>query len=781
MRLSPEYFSRNLPEIDDPKLPLYMQGAIFQPGDRPLVAWDSPRAVNRLGYYIRINALQLALGQPSPYSTGHGLCPLCTFPYGSKQTCTNCSEYREHFQVLASIATYLTSAVQKDDFDVTLQYLLDVGPEARALILLDTTARSLAVDGRVIMFRCHARLQPGGHPGVNAVSREAPVLCRYLSFARSAASLDVDPRFGYLWDPLLRALSDQTLPFVNPRPAVFAVHPAFGPGPAAIPVGRVAQLENPPLPVVDLDVAAGVVNNFVAAWEHHHDLAIHDGRQIYALDDGPVARVEWPVPAPAVVPAGPAPVFVPGVPDLVAAELAPALVPPVPVPAFVPAVPAPMFVPAALAPRFVPAAAAPVRVQGPDIHAQVAQLHQQLAQLTQQLQAQQQHLFHAQQQVWQQQQMNPLPSVVAQPPVQVLHQHAFMQPYLHQPVGHAANGFGLNVLQQPGGPALIGQGQNIFGLQDFSYFPPTFSMNSASAAQLGKFATIAGASNTWTRRGVDSFPLKVQAYPRGNIDGVDSKPRSRVFDIPYATNNVPEQYVFITDEPTQLIQRENILECFNGNSRLWAQYILPLVGGDPQRMPVFAGSLRDVLANIHHLALGFGTQECVVLRVCHLISVQNIASCLTPGDAHTLLHPLDISSNYFQGALTKMISEHNRNRVPSGQQQGGRRQLALDGDAPARQEAGGRQRMRDNYGRANNGPTPPLAQNPAGIRGVGGPAQNNSAPPAPVGSCRRFWSGEACSYIQSNSQPCRYRHCCRTCQAVVPPTETAVHLRSHIV
>jgi hypothetical protein len=386
MRLSKDYFLQDLPARNDPKLSDYMHGAVFRQGDMPLVSWNDMQAVDRLSFHLHLLPQALAEAQPCPFLSGRGLCPLCQLLYGLGQACQTCQEYRDHFQVLASVITFHSSAVLKDDFNVVLEHLLEVGTEARALMLFETTARPLSSGGRVIMFRGHARLQPGGQPGVNVVSREALEIPRYLSFARSAVTLDKDPRFGYLWDPLLRALSDQTLPLVNPRPAVFAVHPAFGPGPAAMPVGRVAQLENPPLPVVDLDVAADVVNNFVAAWEHHHDLAIHDGREIYALDDGPVARVEWPVPAPAIVPAGPAPVFVPGVPDLVAAELAPALVPPVPVPAFVPAVPAPMFVPAAApAPRFVPAAAAPVRVQDPDIHAQVAQLHQQLAQLTQQL------------------------------------------------------------------------------------------------------------------------------------------------------------------------------------------------------------------------------------------------------------------------------------------------------------------------------------------------------------------------------------------------------------
>jgi hypothetical protein len=707
--------------------------------------------------------------------------------------------------VLASVITFHSSAVLKDDFDVVLEHLLEVGPEARALITLETTARPLSMANLVIMFRGHARLQPGGKPGVNTVSREAPELHRYLSFARSAATLDKDPRFGFQWDFFLRALSDQTLPLVNPRPAVFVVQPAFGPGPAAMPVGRALPLEDPAPPLANLDGAADVVDNFLAAWEHHHNLAIRDGRNVFALDEVPVARVEWPaavapaaascqsvMPAPPLQAEAPAPVALPG------AMLAPAPVPAVPVCGAVPlAGPGFAFMPAALAPRVllpplppvVPAVVpapvvepAPARLvppvgfallpqQDPAAQAHLAYLQQQVAELNQRLQDQQQQVFYARQQLnaqrLQQQQFaarqNPQPAL-----------DGFNQLGVHQQDA-SFNVFGQNAGQnvgsQLGGPALFnGMAPNTFGLPDFAYFPPTSSMNAAHAAQLGKFGTIAGASNTWTRRTADSFQLKVQAYPRGNADG-DSKPRSRIFDIPYASNVISEQYPFITDEPAQLIQRENILECFLGNSRAWAQYILPLVGGDPRRMPVFNGSLKDVLANIHHLALGFGTQECIVLRVCHLISVQNIASCLTPGDAHTLLHPLDISSNYFQGALTKMISEQARNRGHQGQQQQGvRRQLPVDGDAPARQGGGGRQRP-------NNAPAPPPAQ---GNRVGGGPLQNNDVAQPPPGCCRRFWFGEACTYTQQNGQPCRYRHYCRTCQAVVPPAETAAHLRSHI-
>jgi hypothetical protein len=66
--------------------------------------------------------------------------------------------------------------------------------------------------------------------------------------------------------------------------------------------------------------------------------------------------------------------------------------------------------------------------------------------------------------------------------------------------------------------------------------------------------------------------------------------------------------------------------------------------------------------------------------------------------------------------------------------------------------------------------------------GGGVPPQiDNAIAPTPSGVCRRFWSGVACSFIQPNGQPCRYRHCCRVCQAFVSVAETAAHLRSHNV
>jgi hypothetical protein len=159
--------------------------------------------------------------------------------------------------------------------------------------MLETTARPLSAGGPVVMFRSHARLQPGGQPGVNAVARETADLPRYLSFARSAVTLDTDPLFGFQWNSFLSALSGGTLPLVNPRPAFFDAQPLFGPGPAALPMGRVVPVENP-LPLVNLDAAAAVVHDFVAAWEDHHGLAIRDGR-VFQLEEGPVARVEAPV------------------------------------------------------------------------------------------------------------------------------------------------------------------------------------------------------------------------------------------------------------------------------------------------------------------------------------------------------------------------------------------------------------------------------------------------------------------------------------------------------
>jgi hypothetical protein len=754
MQLSFEFFTKNIPAYDDPKLGQRLQGVAWQEGDMPLVEWNNPRAVDRLGYYMQLNPQLLALHQPCLYLTGSGLCPLCRFPYGSKLICNICMEYRDHFQVVASEITFLSSGTLKNDFGVVLEHLLLVGTEARNLIMSETTARVLSAGGPVVMFRGHARLQPGNQPGVNAVARNTPELPRYLSFARSTATLDSDPHFGFLWYDFLRALSSGRLPLVNPRPAVFEVEPVFGPGPVAMPMGRVVPAENP-VPLVNLDAAAAVVNNFVAAWEDHHGLAIRDGR-VFQLQEGPVARAEAPPAAQHAL------LVQDGAVPLPFANVGMAQAPAAPQPAAV----AQNGAQPAVRPLAPPIAVGHLGLQAPSVE-QLLQMQQQIAQQLQQLQELQRQQFLHHRNMYLDQQVAHH-GHVAVPQVQQMPQNAVFQPvamgqasYPHQPASDNV----LNVHVPT---------QNVFGLQDFSYFPPTYTMNTTSAAQLGKFSTIAGATNTWTRRAGASFPLKVQSYPRGNADGSDGKTRSRVFDIPYASDVITEQYALITDAPVQLMQRENILECYIANCRAWSQYILPLVGGDPRRLPIFGGSLKDVLANIHQLAVGFGTQECVVMRVCHLISVQNVTSCLTPGDSHTLLNPLDISSNYFQGALTKMIAEQSRNRAPPVQQQGVRRQLAVDGDPPMRQD--GRQRQRGNAPVSAQVVLIPASNRP----GDAGLAQNNPTTPVPWNCCRKFWYGEAC-FIHQAGQPCRYRHCCRICQVVVTAAEAPAHLRSHIL
>ena len=215
MQLSLAFFTKDIPAYDDPKLGDRLQGIAWQEGDMPLVEWNNPRAVDRLGFYMHLSPQLLALHQPCLYLSGSGLCPLCYLPYGSKLNCVPCCEYREHFQVLASEITFLSSGVLKNDFNNVLEHLLLVGPEARNLILLETTARPLSVGGPVVMFRGHARLQPGNQPGVNAVARETPSLPRYLSFARSAATLDTDPHFGFLWHDFLRALSSDGIAWIS--------------------------------------------------------------------------------------------------------------------------------------------------------------------------------------------------------------------------------------------------------------------------------------------------------------------------------------------------------------------------------------------------------------------------------------------------------------------------------------------------------------------------------------------------------------------------------------
>jgi hypothetical protein len=313
-------------------------------------------------------------------------------------------------------------------------------------------------------------------------------------------------------------------------------------------------------------------------------------------------------------------------------------------------------------------------------------------------------------------------------------------------------------------------------LHDFSFFPPTHSMNSSSAAQLGKSATIAGAHNIWLRKSMFSVSVKIQSYPRG-ADGSDGKGRSRPFDIPYASNSLAEQYLFITDEPIQISQREHILMCFTESCVAWARYILPLTGNDPRRLPTHAGPMTQVLANIHELAHTFGTSESIVLRVCHGISDRNIASCLNPGDTILLQDPLDVSTNYFQAALTKFMSE-NRSRVNPPQQHGNRRMLAVDGDPPAQQE-GAQQRQRPNNFRRANVVVAPIPHPPA--QGVPLAAQAGAAAAlnGQVGKCNKFWWGQPC-FVHQAGQPCPYRHVCKTCRAVVLASEAAAHLQSHI-
>ena len=251
---------------------------------------------------------------------------------------------------------------------------------------------------------------------------------------------------------------------------------------------------------------------------------------------------------------------------------------------------------------------------------------------------------------------------------------------------------------------------------------------------------------------------------------MDGKPRSRPFDIPYATNVLSEQYVFISDEPIQISQREHILVCFVQTCIAWSHYILPLTGNDPRRLPVHVGQMSQVLANIREVASMFGTSEAVVLRVCHFISVRNITSCLNPGDTITLQDPLDVSTNFFQAALAKFIADNRARTNAPQQQQGYRRPLALDGDPPARQAAA-LQRQRHNF--RNAVAVAPVAQ-PV-LPPVAVPATRNDQ----VGRCNKFWWGQPC-FIHRAGQPCPYRHVCRTCGVVVTAAEAVAHLQSHL-
>jgi hypothetical protein len=827
--LSREIFYSDLPARNDPNLSARIQGISPQPGEPMLLSYNDALAVNRLGFFLCQEPQLLALNQPCQYQTGWGLCPACKLPYGSKLSCQCCDEYRNHFQVLASEIVFLAKAGTKKDLDLVLEHLLDVGAEARALILEFTTVRAVQDSSTIILFRSNARLQQGRVPGVNAVARNLPTLPRYLSFARSAASFDHNPAYGFLWHDFVRTITTRAESLGNPRQALQHITlPSFGPGPASMAVGHTFSNEVD-VPLVEADVA-GAVNDFLESWQEHHLLAVREGR-ISLVEEGPVASCALPstatsitTPVPSSIspltssavggaqmaPGGPRPLFT----SMSAATTftgQPPAVPPIPVsgasplrsvfhqsPVYVSSS-QPVFHPSIVAPATV---AVPPQIVLPEAARQPAQQHvdppstgvvpdvsfsapqdlhqfyhmqQQLLVQLQQLQAMQQfYLSSRAQQATSTPQLSTIQSPNGMPntsersglqqPQGPLSSFQSVPP---QPPQHSSSP--LVPVTASHGPQAPGagpvQGLNIFGSQDFSFFPPTHSMNANSAAQLGKYATLAGATITWTRRGGVGMSLKIQSYPRGNGDGSDGKGRSRLFDIPCATDNVNEQLVFITDEPNQLVQRENILECFRANCRAWAQYILPLVGGDLRRMPVYSGSLKEVLANVHQMVSGFGTQECVIFRVCHIISVQNIVSCLTPGDVHNLCDPLDVCSNYFQASLSKMVLELNRSRIQQPPQQGIRRQLPMDGDGQAYQE-GGAQRFRQNNVRRQIPPAAPVVQNP----------------PAPlrVSNCQKFYRGEPC-FTHQVGQPCPYRHYCKTCRTVISASETAAHLRSHNV
>jgi hypothetical protein len=205
-------FLTDLPLRSDPRLLL---GISFQDN---LVPWQDPRAVCRICLALHVDPVFLASDALCPFSSGAGLCPLCATSYGSTLDCVSCTEYREHFQVLASIVCWHANAPTKEAFALVLEHLFTVSRAAAVRILEVTTARALP-SGTTILFRAHARLLVGFVPGVNAVSRGMNLPC-YLSFARSAQTLDPDPLFGFAWSGLLRALSGRTLTSVNPRPCL---------------------------------------------------------------------------------------------------------------------------------------------------------------------------------------------------------------------------------------------------------------------------------------------------------------------------------------------------------------------------------------------------------------------------------------------------------------------------------------------------------------------------------------------------------------------------------
>jgi hypothetical protein len=678
--------------------------------------------------------------------------------YGANIACVVCTEYREHFQVLASVVSWHAGVSSKDEFAAVLEHLFSVCHEATLLILDVTTARALHVPSNlIILFRAHARLQVGSVAGVNAVSRGAD-LPRYLAFARSVQTLDPDPNFGFLWNAFLLAVTGRTLTPVNPRPCL------IGPVPLAQPAVVVPQ----GVPFVGhLDVhAAEAVNSFVNAWDVHHQNGIRDGR-IQEL--GAVARVEFPAgarpmnpPVMAQNPGGgvqhPAQV----------AQAAHAVNPQAP------------FVNQALPP-----------IPGAQYAGQYSPYGQGPLPQAQQY-AGQQHSPMFTPPLMQHQPYYPYGGYYNQPVQQP--QFGMGQQFHMQSAPNQHFGAGIGPAQQhfvpaaqqfqvPLGLPLYPQQMHMqpnpqfpvphAPLHDFSFFPPNHSMNGSSAAQLGKSATIAGAHNTWLRKSTFSVSVKIHSYPRG-AEGSDGKGRSRPFDIPYVSNSVADQYLFITDEPVQISQRELILICFLETCVAWARYILPLTGNDPLRLPIHGGQMTQVLANIRELAHTFGTSESVVLRVCHCISERNIASCLNPGDSISLQDPLDVSTNYFHAALSKFMFDH-RNHL-NAPQQNNRRPLAVDGDPPARQE-GAQQRQRPNNLRrlpVGVAPVQPPVHSPPLVAGAVMPVRIDHA-----GKCNRFWAGHPC-YIHQTGQPCPYRHVCRTCRIVVSPSEAAAHLQSHL-
>ncbi len=756
-----DHFLANLPMRSDPRL---LQGISFQDN---LVPWDDPRAVCRICLALHVDPVFLVSDARCPFSSGAGLCPVCATPFGTSLPCVGCTEHREHFQVMASVVCWHAGATSKDAFVVVLIHLFSVSQAAVGLILEATTARVLPSNS-TILFRAHARLLVGNVPGVNAVSRGVN-LPHYLSFARSAQTLDPDPLFGFVWSGFLQAVSGRTLTSVNPRPCLVGVLPRD------VPAGG---LVNPQVPVpldAYLDVhAASAVNNFVNAWDEHHQNGIRDDR---IQEPRAVASVVFPGARAASPGAGQGVPFVSPVPPSQAAVSVNHNVPVnfnqnmrVENQSVQFGQPRPMF------PSYGPASNAEPQISYEQALAQLQQRYgQQFVQQPPVLLPQPQlgnppifyhNQFAQQPQVMSAQHYSPVS------PAQRLHEQN--TPFLQNPqypVGqHGQHQQQTQVFPQQS--AQLDAPRNV-PLHDFSFFPPNHSMNASAAAQLGKSATIAGAHNTWLRKNTFSQSIKIQSFPRG-ADSVDGKARSRPFDIPYASNSLFEQYVFISDEPIQISQREHILVCFVQTCIAWSFYILPLTGNDPRRLPVHVGQMSQVLANIRELASMFGTTEAVVLRVCHFISVRNITSCLNPGDTITLQDPLDVSTNYFQAALAKFIADSRGRVYAPQQQQGYRRPLAMDGDAPARQGAAPQRQRPNNFrGGVAVAAVTPGAQAPVPAAAV--PMARNDQ----TGRCNKFWWGQSC-FIHRTGQPCPYRHLCKTCGVIVTAAEAVAHLQSHI-